>query len=51
MAWREAIEAGCVELCDKAPYLSEEAFGLVDFLGRDPKEIFEHVFPLALQPG
>jgi hypothetical protein len=47
-AWRDAIEAGRVELCDKAPFVSEEAFGLVDFLGRDPKETFEHVFPLLL---
>ena len=46
--WREAIEAGRVELCDKAPFVSEEAFGLVDFLGRDPMETFEHVFPLSL---
>ena len=46
--WREAVEAGRVELCDKAPFVSEEAFGLVDFLGRDPKETFEHVFPLSL---
>ena len=46
--WREAIEAGRVELCDKAPFVSEEAFGLVDFLGRDPTETFEHVFPLLL---
>ena len=46
--WREAIEAGRVELCDKAPFVSEEAFGLVDFLGRDPEETFEHVFPLSL---
>ena len=45
---REAVEAGRVELCDKAPFVSEEAFGLVDFLGRDPKETFEHVFPLSL---
>ena len=46
--WREAIEAGRVELCDKAPLVSDEAFGRVDFLGRDPKETFEHVFPLSL---
>ena len=46
--WREAIEAGRVELCDKAPFVSEDAFGLVDFLGRDPTETFEHVFPLSL---
>ena len=46
--WREAIEAGRVELCDKAPFVSEEAFGLVDFLGRDTAETFEHVFPLSL---
>jgi hypothetical protein len=46
--WREAIEAGRVELCDKAPFVSEEAFGLVDFLGREHKETFEHVFPLSL---
>ena len=49
VAWREAIEAGRVELCDKAPFVSEAAFGLVDFLGRDPQETFNHVFPLALQ--
>ena len=48
-AWRDAIEAGRVELCGKAPFVSEEAFGLVDFLGRDPKETFEPVFPLVLQ--
>ena len=47
-AWRDAVEAGRVELCDKAPFVSEEAFGLVDFLGRDPTETFEHVFPLSL---
>ena len=47
-AWREAVEAGRVELCEKAPFVSEEAFGLVDFLGRDPTETFEHVFPLLL---
>ena len=46
--WREAIEAGRVELCDKAPFVSDAAFGLVDFLGRDPMETFEHVFPLSL---
>ncbi len=46
--WRDAVEAGRVELCNKAPFVSEEAFGLVDFLGRDPKEAFEHVFPLSL---
>ena len=45
---REAVEAGRVELCDKAPFVSEEAFGLVDFLGRDPTETFEHVFSLWL---
>lgn len=49
VAWREAIEAGRVELCDKAPFVSEAAFGLVDFLGRDPDQTFKHVFPLALQ--
>ena len=48
-AWREAFEAGRVELCDKAPFVSEQAFRLVDFLGRDPAKTFEHVFPLALQ--
>jgi len=48
-AWRNAVEAGRIELCDKAPFVTEEAFGLVDFLGRDPKETFEHMFPLALQ--
>ena len=48
VAWREAVEAGRVELCDKAPFVSEGAFGLVDFLGRDPTETFEHVFPLSL---
>ena len=48
MAWREAVEAGRVELCDKAPFVSEEAFGLNDFLGRDSTETFEHVFPLSL---
>ena len=46
--WRDALEAGRVALCDKAPLVSEEAFALVDFLGRDPKETFEHVFPLLL---
>ena len=46
--WREAIEAGRVELCDKAPLVSEETFGLVDFLVRDPTETFEHAFPLSL---
>ena len=46
--WREAVVAGRVELCDKAPFVSEEAFGLVDFLGRDTAETFEHVFPLSL---
>ena len=48
VVWREAIEAGRVELCDQAPFVSEEAFELVDFLGRDPKDTFEHVFPLSL---
>lgn len=48
-AWRKAVEAGRVELCDKAPFVSEAAFGLVDFLGRDPDQTFKHVFPLALQ--
>ena len=48
-AWREAFEAGRVELCDKAPFLSEKAFALVDFLGREPARTFEHVFPLTLQ--
>ena len=47
-AWRDAVEAGRVELCDKAPFVSEEAFGLVDFLGREPTETLEHVFPLSL---
>ena len=46
--WREAIEAGRVELCDKAPFVTEDAFGLVDFLGRYPTETFAHVFPLSL---
>ena len=46
-AWREAIEAGRVELCDRPPFVSEEAFGLVGFLGRDPLETFEQVFPLT----
>ena len=46
--WREAVEAGRIELCDKAPFVSEEAFGLVDFLGRDAADTFEHVFPLSL---
>ena len=46
--WREAVEAGRIELCDKAPFVSEEAFGLVDFLGSDAAETFEHVFPLSL---
>lgn len=35
VAWGEAVEAGRVELCVKAPFVSEEAFGLVDFLGRE----------------
>jgi hypothetical protein len=48
VVWREAVEAGRIELCDKAPFVSEEAFGLVDFLGRDTAETFEHVFPLSL---
>ena len=47
--WGEAIEAGRFELCDKVPLVSEEAFGLVDFLGRDLEETFEHVFPLSLK--
>ena len=47
-AWRDAVEAGRVELCDQAPFVSLEAFELVDFLGRDPTETFEHVFPLSL---
>jgi hypothetical protein len=45
--WREGIEAGRVEVCDKAPFVSEEAFSLIDFLGREPSETFEHVFPLS----
>ena len=49
VAWRKAIEAGRVELCDRASFVSEAAFGLVDFLGRDPDQTFKHVFPLALQ--
>jgi hypothetical protein len=47
-AWRDAVQAARVELCDKAPFVSAEAFGLVDFLGRDPAETFEQVFPLSL---
>ena len=47
-AWRAAVQAGRVELCDKAPFVSSEAFELVDFLGRDPTETFEEVFPLLL---
>ena len=46
--WREAIEAGRVELCDKAPFAFEEAFGLVDFVGRNTGETVERVFPLSL---
>lgn len=34
-AWRDAVEAARVELCDKAPFVSAEAFGLVNFLGGD----------------
>ena len=34
-AWRDAVESARVELCDKAPFVSAEAFGLVDFLGGD----------------
>lgn len=34
-AWREAVEAGRVELCDKAPFVTEAAFSSVDFLCRD----------------
>jgi hypothetical protein len=30
--WCMAVEAARAELCDKAPYLSEEAFCFVDFL-------------------
>ena len=48
-AWREALEAGRVELCDKSPFVSSAAFGLVDFLGRDAAETFEPSFPLLLQ--
>lgn len=47
-AWRDAVEAARVELCDKAPFVSPEAFELVDFLARDPKETFERAFPLPL---
>ena len=47
-AWRDALEAGRIELCDKAPFVSSEAFGLVDFLGRDTTDTFEHVFPVSL---
>lgn len=46
--WCDAVEAGRVELCDKAPFVSDEAFGLVDFLGRDSKQTFAPVFPLSI---
>lgn len=47
-AWREAVEAGRVERCDKAPFVSSATFALVDFLGRDAADTFEPAFPLLL---
>lgn len=46
-AWRNAIEAARVELCDKAPFVSSEAFGLVDFLGIDRGDL--PTFPMVVR--
>lgn len=47
--WREAIEAGRAELCDKPPYVSEAAFALVGFLDEHGDESSKYVFALRLQ--
>lgn len=44
--WCNAVEAGQVELCDKAPFVSGPAFGLVDFIDRPRVEYFEASFSL-----
>jgi hypothetical protein len=48
-AWRNAIEAARAELCDKAPFVSAEAFGLVDFLGVGRGDL--PTFPMVRRVG
>lgn len=44
-AWDEAVDAARIELCGKAPFVSAEAFGLVDFLGADRGDL--PTFPMV----
>jgi hypothetical protein len=48
-AWDTAVEAARIELCDKAPFVSAEAFGLVDFLGVDRGDL--PTFPMVRRVG
>lgn len=50
-AWCNAVEAGRVELCDKEPFVSADAFRLVDFLDRSSQRASGPTFPLILQRG
>lgn len=43
-AWDEAVDAARVELCGKSPFVTAEAFGLIDFLGVDRGDL--PVFPM-----
>lgn len=47
VAWRAAVEAARVELCDKAPFVSDRAFGLVDFLEGPSDDLFIGRFSLV----
>lgn len=48
-AWDEAVDAARVELCGKAPFVTAEAFGLIDFLGVDRGDL--PVFPIIRRVG
>jgi hypothetical protein len=48
VVWDAAIEAGRVELCDKAPFVSVQAFALVDFLDAVADPHFKYRFPLSI---
>lgn len=48
-AWDSAVDAARIELCNKEPFVSVEAFGLVDFLGIDRGDL--PTFPMVRRVG
>ncbi|CAD5366667.1 hypothetical protein RA210_U10440 [Rubrivivax sp. A210] len=46
LAWRQAVEAARVEVCDQPPFVSAAAFDQVDLLDQPPVEHFVGTFSL-----